>query len=325
VDRVDLQQTLARGNTLMEFTQEAFNAAGHGLPPIDISVDAAMVTALVQRLDLMDERGALADRWREIKIAADELRSRLDLNASQTIGTAKNRPFSFSTDNANTRLQIRWDLPLNRKLDRNLYRRTLINYNFELRSLQQYEDTIKLNVRRQLRNLEEARVQYPINVAQAALAENQVLSTRLQLILGLPGVRAPDLLLAYNDSREALSAMVVRRIGYMVDRARFALELEAMMLDDTGYWPEINDPKYQPAPNSVYPWNAGSAYGDFPSFLKVSHDFRRMLNYPPPGANPAALQQPMQQPIHTGGEQPEPEAVEPRELPAESQELPPGS
>ena len=48
----------------------------------------------------------------------------------------------------------------------------------------------------------------PISVAQAALAEEQVLSTRMQLVLGLPGIRAWDLLLAYNDSREALVAMV---------------------------------------------------------------------------------------------------------------------
>ncbi|MHB8971996.1 MAG: TolC family protein [Pirellulaceae bacterium] len=325
VQQVDLQQTLARSDTLMEFTQEAFNAAGHGLPPLDISVDAAMVTALVQRLDLMNERGALADRWREIKIAADELRSRLDLNASQTIGTAKNRPFGFSTDNSNTRLQVAWDLPLNRKRDRNLYRRTLINYNVELRSLQEYEDTIKLEVRRQLRNLEQASVQYPISVAQAALAEEQVLSTRLQLILGLPGVRAPDLLLAYNDSRQALSDMVDRRIGYIVERARFALDLEVMMLDDAGFWPEVNDPRYQPQPNSVYPWNAGSAYGDFPSFLKVSHDFRCMLNYPPPGAAPGSTQPAGQQPAPAGTTASEPETVDPQELPAVPAVSPPSS
>ncbi len=315
VENVDLQETLARSQAMMAFTQDAFQSAGQGLPLIEIGADAAMVTALVQRLDLMDKRGALADRWRDIKIAADELRSRLDLNASQTIGTDMNRPFSFSTDNANTRLRIAWDLPLNRKRDRNLYRRTLINYNVELRSLQQFEDTIKLNVRRQLRNLEQDRIQYPISVAKAALAEEQVLSTRLQLILGLPGVRAFDLVVAYNDSREALSAMVVGRIGYIVERARFALELEAMMLDDEGFWPQMNDPRYQPQPNGEFPWNAGSAYGDFPSFLKVSHDFRRMLDYPPPGADPAAVSPPH----HEGSSAPEPEAVEPRELPAEDE------
>jgi hypothetical protein len=288
VDSVDVQETLAQTERLLAAPQQSFDAADQGLPPVDISVDDAMVTALVQRLDLMDERGTLADRWREIKIAADEMRSRLDLNASQTIGTEKNRPLAFSTDNANTRLQLSWDLPLNRKRDRNLYRRTLISYNAQLRSLQQAEDVIKQNVRQQLRNLEQARVQYPISVAQAALAEEQVLSIRFQLILGTPDARAIDLLLAYSDSREALGAMVDRRIGYIVERARFALELEVMMLDDTGFWPDINNPQYQPKPDLVYPWNAGSAYGDFPPFLKVSCEMRRMLDYAPPSGGAAA-------------------------------------
>ena len=156
-------------------------------------------------------------------------------------------------------------------------------------------DDIKLEVRNQLRQLELARATYPIVVTQAALAEEQVLSVRLQLILGLPGVRAPDLIEAYDDSRAALFDTASERINYITERARFALSLEVMMLDDTGFWPEINDPKYQPEPNPIYPWNAGSAYGDYPSFLKVSHEFRRMLDYPPPGADPAMLDaQPVQ-------------------------------
>lgn len=284
VHTVDLAQSVARSNALVQFAQTSFAAAEQGLPTIAISADEAMVTALVQRLDLMNERGALADRWRDIKLAADELRSRLDLRASQTIGTRRNRPFDFSLENSNTRLQMAWDLPLNRKRDRNLFRRAQLDYNAELRSLQQFEDTVKLNLRRQLRSLEQARYQYPIAVAQAALAQEQVLSTRLQLILGSPDVRAIDLLLAYNDSREALGAMFDRRIGYLLERARFALELEVMMLDDTGFWPDINDPQYQPQPDYVYPWGAGAAYGDFPSYLKVSRELRQMLNYPPPGA-----------------------------------------
>ena len=290
IESVKLETTLQRTDTLIEFTDRLFNESGGGLPPIDISVDEAMITALVQRLDLMNERGLLADDWRAIKVAADELRSRMDLGVSQRIGTDRNRPFSFSMDDSNTRLRMSLDLPLNRKRDRNLYRRSLINYNVGLRGLMRFEDDIKLNIRREMRALAQARDQFPIAVASAALAEEQVLSTRLQLVLGMQGVRANDLVQAFNDSREALGAMVNLRIDYILDRAQFAFELEAMMLDDTGYWPQINDPAYQPEPNGAYPWNAGSAYGDFPSYLSVSHEFRRMLNYPPPGANPSNLQ-----------------------------------
>ncbi len=300
VTRVDLNATLERTDRLISFTRNVFEGAGSGLPRIDISVDEAMITALVQRLDLMNERGTLADNWRDIKFAADALKSNLTLSASQRIGTDTNRPFNFSTDNANTRLRVTWDLPVNRKAERNAYRRSLINYNAGLRNLMLFEDNIKRNVRREMRNLAQIRVQYPISVDVAALAQEQVISTQLQLILGIPGVRAADLLDAYNAARTALGDMVDARIGYITERARFAFELEVMMLDDIGYWPEINDPKYQPEPNGVYPWNAGAAYGTFPTYLKPSHELRRMLHYPPPGAHAGSLQR---------GEQPDLEAT----------------
>jgi len=277
-----MEDTLIRSASLLEFTRQLTNEQEGGLPPLTISADAAMVTALVQRLDLMNQRGTLADDWRDIKIAADELRSFLNLNASQRLTTEQNRPVAFSTRNAQTRVGLSLDLPLNRKAQRNGYRRSLINYNAGLRGLMQLEDGVKLNVRNQLRNLELARVQYPISVTQAALASEQVASLRLQLMLSLPGANTVDLLLAYDNSREALVRVANARIGYIVERARFALELEAMMLDDRGFWPQINDERYQAQPNGVYPQNAGSAYGDFPAFLRVSHEMRRMLNYPPP-------------------------------------------
>jgi len=287
--KVDLNETLVRSDQLLQRTSQLFSAAESGLPPIDMSVDDAMVTALVQRLDLMNERGALADDWRQIKIAADELRSVLNLNASQTLRTHDNRPFDFSFKDSETRLAFSFDLPLNRKAQRNTYRRTLLNYHTSQRDLMKFEDNIKLNIRRQMRNLAQSRVQYPISVTQAALAKEQVFSVQMQLMLGLAGVRALDLLKAFSDSREALGRVADDRIGYIIERANFAFELEAMMLDDKGFWPQINDEKYRFEPNGVYPWNAGSAYGDFPSFLHVSPELKRMLNYAPPGAQPGTL------------------------------------
>ncbi|MFW6170610.1 MAG: TolC family protein [Planctomycetota bacterium] len=281
VATVPEEEILRKTDELMEFAERTFSEADGGLPPLDIGVDEAMVTALVQRLDLMNQRGALADDWRTIKIAADELKSNFNIGASQRFDTDTNRPFSFSSDNARTQLQLSYDLPLNRKAERNRYRRSLIQYNAGLRELMEFKDNIKLNVRSQMRDLTQARIRYPLFVSQAALAEEQVLNIQLQIISGL-GARALELLDAYGGARTALGSMVDARINYIVQRARFALELEAMMLDDSGYWPEINDPQYQPEANSTYPENAGSAYGTFPSYLKVSREYRRMLNYPPP-------------------------------------------
>ena len=154
----------------------------------------------------------------------------------------------------------------------------------------QLEDQIKFEIRDGVRTLDQIRVQYPISVTQAALAAEQVISTQLQLELGVPEVRETDLLDALQRSRLALREVANSRISYLVRRAEFVLDLELMQLDERAFWPQINDPNYQPEPNGAYPWNAGSAYGTFPSYLKVSHEYRRMLNQPPPGASASDMQ-----------------------------------
>ncbi len=221
---VTLQETQRNSVELLDLCEQLFQGVGEGLPAITISADDAMITALVQRLDLMNERGQLADSWRNIKIAADELRSVLDLNASQVIRTEKNRPFDFTFRNSQTRLGLTFDLPLNRRSQRNLYRRALIDYNASLRGLQLFEDNIKLSVRTGLRDLGLAHVEYPINIAAAALAKEQVFSVGRQLQLGVEDVRALDLLDALRAEREALLAVATTRIDYIVDRAQLRAE-----------------------------------------------------------------------------------------------------
>ena len=57
----------------------------------------------------------------ETALAADDLKSALNLNAAQTIGTKRDRPFGFTFDESRTELRTSLDLPLNRKAQRNNY------------------------------------------------------------------------------------------------------------------------------------------------------------------------------------------------------------
>lgn len=279
-----LQQTVASADQLLTTGRALLDSAGLGLVPVEISMDEALATALVQRLDLMNERGFLADDWRNVKLAGDDLRSVLNLGASQSIRTRDNRPFEFDLKNSTTNLNLQLDLPFNRMAQRNAFRRTLIDFQAGKRQLTEFEDrTIKFNLRNELRDLELARVQYPISVAQAALAAEQVTSIRLSLSLGIPNVRIPDLLDALDDSRNALISVANSRIGYIVQRSRFALDLEQMQLDDVGFWPEIYNKDYQPRPQLDYPAGAGMTYGEFPEFLRVSDSIRRMHGHSLPG------------------------------------------
>ena len=274
-----------------ENTNQLFDIAGSllpvsksGLPAIDIQQNDAMVTALVQRLDLMNQRGSLADDWRQVKYAADNLRSVVDVSASHRIRTDVNNPFDFDFDDSDTNVNLAVDLPLDRRIERNQYRREQINFQQGRRDLMAVEDDIKFDVRDGLRRLELIRVQYPISVTQAALAAEQVISTRLQLALGIEGVRYTDLLLALQSSRESLRSVAFARISYLVERAQFVFDLELMQLDERGFWPEINDRDYQPTARLMYPRNAGPTYGEITPWVKPSKLLYHLYRHRLPGA-----------------------------------------
>lgn len=272
---------------LLEQARQSLAQTAGGLTPIEIDMDQAMLTALVQRFDLMNQRGALADAWRQIKLAGDDLRSVLNLNATQIVRTRSdvNRPFDFTWDDSQTRLALSFDAPLNRRAQRNAFRQSLINYQFALRNLIALEDSVKLAVRDDLRQLQLDREQYTIAVASAALAFERVVSTRLELSLGRQNVTARDVLESQAAYTASLSTVASEHIGYILDRIELFLNLELLQVDQSGFWPRVYDEDYQPAANLVPPVPA-RPYGGLPPQVRPSRSIRRMLWVPwgSPGA-----------------------------------------
>ena len=292
--QTELQQTMREVQQLLE-TTDRMTSEAQGLTPVDLSVDDAMVTALVQRFELMNERGFLADDWRGIKLAADDLKSVLNLNVRQRFPlTRNNRPFAFSFDDSRTELSASLDLPLNRRQQRNGFKRSLINYQAGRRSLMALEDDIKFQVRDDLRQLDLDCAQYDIDILSLALASERVYSTQLAFALGqAEGVNARDFLEAQEAYRDALIRVANGRFRYIVNRAGLALDLELMMLDDAGLWPELTNEDYQPSFDPIYPFDADPTYGDLPHGVWPSKRIKRMRNVPPPGYEVIGVGQPV--------------------------------
>ena len=224
-----MQETLRLIQSLMTLGEEALATIDTGLAPIPLSTDDAMLTALVLRWDLMNQRGFLADDWRAIKFAADELKAILDLNASHLISTRRdvNRVFDFTFDESLTRLSASLDTPLNRRSERNVFRNSLINYQATLRGTMALEDDIKLDVRNSLRDLELDNQQYGIAVASAALAFERVVSVELDLLrFGEASVR--DYLEAQEAFVNSLRAVAALRVAYILDRISLFIDLELL-------------------------------------------------------------------------------------------------
>jgi outer membrane protein TolC len=241
-----------------------------------------MLTSLNLRLDLMNQRGIVADSWRQIKYAGDDLKSILNISASQRVSTRAdvNRAFDFTFDESETRVNASFDAPFNRFAQRNNFRQSLINYQASLRQLMQLEDSVKLDVRDDLRSLALDKEQYAIEVASAALAYERVVSVLLELRLGIGRVATRDFLEAQNAYISSLSNVASRHIGYIIDRTQLFLDLELLTVGDDGFWHELYDEKYQPEPYYQLPPYAAPAYGELVPGLWYSRQLRRMEQAP---------------------------------------------
>ncbi len=279
-----LNWTVRQVDELSVATQQLLDASSMGLTPIEIQMDDAMLTALTLRFELMNQRERLADNWRSIKLAGDDLKSILNVRASQEVRTRSdvNRPFDFTFDDSQTRVIMTFDAPLNRRAQRNQYRASLINYNLAFRNLINAEDQVKFQVRNTLRDLQVDREQYQIAVSSAALAFERVVSTRTQLEQNYGRITARDVFEAQQDYTRSLTSLAAAHIGYLIDRIQLFMDLELLTVDDQGFWSELYQMDFQPQPNLHLLDYGSPVYGDLPPGPWFSHKMKRML-YVPPG------------------------------------------
>lgn len=277
-----LQRTLQQTDYLLDASSSLLSISGSGLSPLEINVDDAMLTALTQRYDVMNQREQLADTWRQIKFRGDELRSILNLQASQVIRTRPdvNNPFDFTIDEASTSLGVTFDAPLNRRAQRNSYRQSLINYQRALRNLTQVEDNVKFSVRNDLRAIDLGKQTYAISVASAALAKDRVTATELQLSLGVQNIRARDFLESQASYTSALNNVAAQHIDFILARMQLFLDLELLTVDNNDFWHELYDESVQPQPQLDPPLPDEPAYGRLTPHMKHSKRIRRMLEVP---------------------------------------------
>ncbi|MCR9296214.1 MAG: TolC family protein [bacterium] len=270
-DQIQLAEDVATRSASAPFVSES------GLRPLEVDVDEAMLTAVVQRLDLMNVRGDLADAWRDIKYSADDLRSVLNIRGEQRLRNDRsNDPFDLNLDGSTTRLSLEFDAPLNRRIERNIFRLALIDYNVALRNVIAAEDSIKLDIRNDLRALELNQNQFEIAIASAALAYERVISTRFQLAFGQGNITARDFLEAQQAYTRSLTQVARFHVEYIVDRIEFFLDLEQLEVDPLNFWPELRNEDYQFIADTEFGSANPRGYGELPCGPWYS---KRMLRF----------------------------------------------
>ena len=216
---------------------------------VELEPNVALQIALGNRLDFMNGRAALVDRWRAIQVAADALQSDLTITGSGDLRTAKNNPVDFRAATSRLRLGIEFDAPLARLLERNGYRETLIDYQRSRRDLIQSQDALQKGLRALLRTLRQRRLQLEIQRRAVTIALRRVDQTQLSLLTpppqGQPGVRpqinpttAINLLGAQSSLQSSQNSFLGAWLDYYAARLRLFRELGVMQLDPSGRWIE---------------------------------------------------------------------------------------
>jgi hypothetical protein len=213
-----------------------------------LAEDTVVQTAHTMRLDLMNARAQVVDSWRQIRVTANALLGIVDveyhLESITPLGEAK--PFAFSGHRSLHEIEINAEAPFVRKLERNIYREALIQYQRARRSIMAREDNVAAFVRRQLRQLRVFAQNYKNLQQQVELAYLN-LDNALEQLSEPP---APGTV-ATSERAAALTQQVLNFqsqllnvqqdlynlwINYLITRIQLYRDLELLPVDARGVW-----------------------------------------------------------------------------------------
>ncbi len=226
------------------------------LPEFHMCLEDATHIALENRLDLMNERGRVMDARRAMEVSANRTQGVMNL---VTRGDIRNsggvNPFDFRSDRSTFQVGVQFTAPLDMVLERNDYRATQIDYQRARRTYMELEDTVKLQVREEWRqlhllaeNFETSRQNLRIAAIQLDLAvENSSLSTSsAQSAIPNPGQAAQrgtgsgnqglNLLNALQTILNAQNDLINIWVEYERNRINIHRDMDIMVVDERGLW-----------------------------------------------------------------------------------------
>lgn len=212
------------------------------IKPIELAPPEALAIASAYRRDWKNARANLVDTWRLISFNANDLESGLDLVFTGEIGNVGQNPFDINAANSALLLGLRFDAPLTRLAERNVYRQSLIEYQQARRSYYEFRDNIYLGLRNTLRQLRLDEVNLELRRAAVQLAISQVDLTQLRLseppqpgeTAEFGSTTARDLVQSLSDLLNVQNDFLSVWVDYAVQQVALEVDLGIMEVDSRG-------------------------------------------------------------------------------------------
>jgi len=184
-----------------------------GIPDPDVVINEAVEVALYRRLEMANSADAVLDAQRVVHVTADSLRADLRITGNLDANTDGNA--------AGTAGAI-LDLPLDRVLEQNAYRKALIALDQRRREYDLMADTVRLEVRQAHRKLRETAERYRVLSEARQLAHDRLERTTALLQYGRASSRRvltaqQDLYAAENAATDALTDYAVAVLDFYRD------------------------------------------------------------------------------------------------------------
>jgi outer membrane protein TolC len=206
-----------------------------GVSQPDYTVDTAVETALIRRLDLATSMDRIDDTVRKVMVAENGLGADLNLVGSMNVGSTPPTDYSrLQFHHGTYGLGLEAGLPLDRKQERNLYREALIVLTQQQRQYENDEDTVKLEVRQAYRDLEQAAESYHIQKNSLDLAQIRVDSTTLLLQAGRSTTR--DLLESQDALLQAQNNLTAALVSHAIAKLSFFRDIGILQVRPDGMW-----------------------------------------------------------------------------------------
>ncbi len=213
------------------------------VPEISLDEKQAIELALHNRLDLRISQGRVYDRQRAVIIAADGLLPEASLTGTanfgerRSIASAGEPTGRLRPERGNYGALLSLDFPFDKTAERNILRTSLINLEDTVRTMQELEDQIKVDVRNHIRNLLILREQIHIQAQSVKVAQRRVDSTNLHLKAGRVHIR--DLLEAQEALVQAKNSLSASRTNYRISELELQQDLGILQVDNKGLYQEF--------------------------------------------------------------------------------------
>ena len=206
----------------------------------NLSMEDSIKVALAARLDYMTDKDRLDDSIRQVKVAENQLKPRVDLLLNGRLDSNPNRASVLPEPQRyawSAGLDV--DPGLDRTAERNSYRATLIARNRAARSLEEQEDQIKLQVRDSWRTLDQAKRNFEIGKVGVQIAERRVEEQNLLAQFGRS--KAQDQVDAQNALIDSKNQLTQALVTHTIARLQFWNNLGILYIKANGQWQEVQN------------------------------------------------------------------------------------